>query len=254
MPVHDWARVEDGIYHDFHVAWLPELRKVLNGGLLPEGYYALAEQHAGFAIADILTLHRDSPDGAPVFRSSVPAGGTAVAASPPRVRLKQTVQPNLLARRRSMAIRHVTGHRLIALIEILSPANKDRPRHVEQFAEKVLSALEAGVHVLVVDLFAPGPSDPQGIHGAILDQLDLPDKPYHVPTNEPLTLASYAAGPQIEMHVEHSSVGAAIPEMPLFLHHDWYINVPLEATYNAAYAGVPAYWREVLEGKAANGA
>src|SRR6516225_1648314 len=104
MPVHDWARVEDGIYHDFHVAWLPELRKVLNGGLLPEGYYALAEQHAGFAIADILTLHRDSPDEAPVFRSSVPAGGTAVAASPPRVRLKQTVQPNLLARRRSMAI------------------------------------------------------------------------------------------------------------------------------------------------------
>ena len=36
MPVHDWTRVEAGIFHDFHVAWLPEIRKALNGGLLPE--------------------------------------------------------------------------------------------------------------------------------------------------------------------------------------------------------------------------
>ena len=57
MPVHDWTRVEAGIFHAFHVAWIPELQKTLNGGLLPEGYYALAEQHAGRAIADVLTLH-----------------------------------------------------------------------------------------------------------------------------------------------------------------------------------------------------
>jgi len=35
MPVHDWTRVEDGIYHDFHVSWIPEIKKVLNEGLLP---------------------------------------------------------------------------------------------------------------------------------------------------------------------------------------------------------------------------
>ena len=57
MPVHDWTRVEAGIFHAFHVAWVPEIQKALNDGLLPEGYYALAEQHAGRAIADILTLH-----------------------------------------------------------------------------------------------------------------------------------------------------------------------------------------------------
>ena len=45
----------------------------------------------------------------------------------------------------------------MALLEIVSPANKDRARHVEDFAAKVVSALDCGVHVLVVDLFPPGP-------------------------------------------------------------------------------------------------
>ena len=57
MPVHDWTRVEAGVFHDLHVGWVPTIRTILNGGLLPEGYYAMAEQHAGRSIADVLTLH-----------------------------------------------------------------------------------------------------------------------------------------------------------------------------------------------------
>jgi len=38
-------------------------------------------------------------------------------------------------------------------------------------------------------------------------------------------------------------------DMPLFLNPDRYIYVPLEATYLAAYHGMPAFWREVLEGR-----
>ena len=44
MPVHDWSRVFAGAFHDFHLAWMAELRNALNGGILPENYYALAEQ------------------------------------------------------------------------------------------------------------------------------------------------------------------------------------------------------------------
>ena len=43
--------------------------------------------------------------------------------------------------------------------------------------------------------------------------------------------------------------GPAGWKVPLFLHPDRYVNVPLEATYNAAYRGVPAFWRDVLEGR-----
>ena len=30
MPMHDWTRVDDGIYHDFHAAWIGELLDVLD--------------------------------------------------------------------------------------------------------------------------------------------------------------------------------------------------------------------------------
>ncbi len=86
MPLHDWARVDAGIFHAFHVAWLPELQKALNSGLLPEGYYALAEQHAGRAIADVLTLHASpAPQQAvPVRLPLTPlTGGVALADAPP---------------------------------------------------------------------------------------------------------------------------------------------------------------------------
>jgi hypothetical protein len=158
-----------------------------------------------------------------------------------------TLAPSLPARRRSLAIRHVSGHRLVALLEIVSPANKDRARHVEDFAAKAVDALDAGVHLLVVDLFPPGPHDPYGIHGAIRQRLEQSDEPYDLPADEPLTLAAYAAGPRIEVFLEHLAVGAELPEMPLFLRPDRYVNVPLEPTYRAAYHGMPDFWRDVLE-------
>ncbi len=248
MPVHDWTCVEASIFHDLHVAWIPEIRRVLNGGLLPQGYYALAEQHAGRSIADVLTLHA-SP--APLEPLPLPpaTGGTAVAEAPPRVRRRQTIEPAALTRRRTLAIRHVSGHRLVALVEIVSPANKDRARHVEEFATKAVSALDMGVHLLLVDLLPPGPHDPHGMHGVLRQRLEQSDEAYDLPADEPLTLASYAAGPQVEVYLEHLAVGAALPDMPLFLRPDRYVDVPLEPTYQAAYRGMPAFWRAILEGQ-----
>lgn len=247
MPAHDWTRVEAGIFHAFHVAWIPEIQRALNAGLLPEGYYALAEQHSGCAIADVLTLHTGPTiDGTQPLTPE--SAGIAVADAPPRVRRVRTIEPaSFLLRRRTLAIRHVSGHRLVALLEIVSPANKDRASHVEDFTSKVLASLDAGVHILLVDLFPPGVHDPQGIHGVIHQRLEQTDEPYDLLSNEPLTLAAYATGPKIELYVEHLAVGAPLPEMPLFLRPDRYFNVPLEATYRAAYEGMPAFWRDVLE-------
>jgi len=248
MPVHDWTRVEAGVFHAFHVAWVPEIQRTLNGGLLPEGFYALAEQHAGHAIADVLTLHA-SP--APVEPAPLPpaTGGIAVAEAPPRVQRRQTIESAFLARRRTLAVRHVSGHRLVALLEIVSPANKDRQATVEQFAAKALEALNAGIHLLLVDLFPPGPWDPHGMHGVVRQQVEQSEEPYDLPADAPLTLASYTAGPQIEIYLEHLAVGAPLPEMPLFLRFDRYVNVPLEPTYHEAYRGMPRFWRDVIEGR-----
>jgi hypothetical protein len=247
MPVHDWTRVSAGTFHDFHNAWIIHLKEALNGGLLPEGYYAMSEQHAGAMIGDILTLHE--PSGSPA-EEMVDRGALAVAVAPPRNRLRLLPSPEATYRqqRRTIAIRLASGHRLIALLEIASPSNKDRAKSVEEFAAKVVSALEAGVHVLLVDLIPPGLHDPIGLHGAIWSNFG--DEQPIMP-GLPLTLASYVspgAGRLPEAYVEPVGVGAELAEMPLFLDPDHYVNAPLGPTYDASYRGMPAFWREVIEG------
>jgi hypothetical protein len=60
MPIHDWSRVEAGIFHDFHLGWIAEIKRVLNAGLLPSDYFALAEQKSGPFGPDVLTLRDQS--------------------------------------------------------------------------------------------------------------------------------------------------------------------------------------------------
>jgi hypothetical protein len=244
MPVHDWTRVGAGTFHAFHTAWITHLSEALNGGVLPSGYYALPEQHAGRFIADVLTLQAPVTVAPP---APAEEGGVAVAEAPPRVRRKLSASSATRGARRTLAIRHVSGNRIVALVEIVSPANKDRRAHVEEFIDKAEIALLHGIHLLLVDLFPPGTYDHLGMHGALWERFD--DDPYLLLPGEPLTLASYVAGPCPEAYVEHLAVGSPLAEMPLFLNPDRYVNIPLEATYAAAFRGLPAFVREGLEGR-----
>ena len=44
MPIHDWTRVPAGTYHFFHQRWISAIADALNGGGLPEGYFAMSER------------------------------------------------------------------------------------------------------------------------------------------------------------------------------------------------------------------
>src|SRR5436189_6336935 len=46
MPMHDWTRVEPGIFHAFHHFWISAVSDVLNRITLPPDYYALPAQIA----------------------------------------------------------------------------------------------------------------------------------------------------------------------------------------------------------------
>lgn len=252
MPLHDWNLVEAGIFHAFHTTWIAEIQNALNDGLLPPRFYALAEQHAGHFVADVLTLHAP-PSREEIAPLTPPAenGGVAVAQAPPKVSTKETVDLTTRQLRRSLTIRHVSKHQIVAMIEIVSPANKDRCEHVEEFALKTVTAVERGIHVLMVDLFPAGPHDPLGMHHEIRRRL-LPDgaeqaSPPDAPP-EPATLVSYAVSRFVDIYLEHARYKQPLPEMPLFLTAERYINVPLEPTYQAAWHGMPRFWKDVLEG------
>ncbi|MBW3596070.1 MAG: DUF4058 family protein [Planctomycetes bacterium] len=61
-----------------------------------------------------------------------------------------------------ITVRHPDGE-VVAILEIISPGNKDSRHAVRQFARKAVEYLHAGVHLLIVDLFPPSRRDPQGI-------------------------------------------------------------------------------------------
>jgi hypothetical protein len=246
MPIHDWTRVSAGILHHFHGAWLNHLSEALNGGLLPPPYYALAEQQAGRDKPAVITLEAtEAKEGGPE------AGGglSAVAVAPPRVRFTATLDAaGYAARRRTLAIRHASGDRVVALVEVLSPGNKSSRDALRSFVRKAVRALSHGVHMLLVDLHPPGPRDPQGVHVVLWERLGGAVEAW--PPDKQLTLAAYAAEGEgaATAYVEPVAVGDVLTEMPLFLTPDAYVPTPLEATYQAAYRGVPQRWKRVIEG------
>ncbi len=250
MPAHNWQRVRAGTFHAFHTAWIGELQKALNGGLLPKDYYVLAEQLAGEAGPDVLALHSPNGDTDWSPESGSPTGGLAIADAPPKVALRSEADESLqyTFKRKTLVIRHASGDEVVAMIEIVSPGNKFSRAEVDDFVHKAMSALRQGIHLLVLDLFPPSKTNPQGIHWELWQHFNLEE--FHQPADKPLTLASYSAGVNPVAYVEPIAVGQDLPEMPLFLSLDHYINVPLEPTYRAAYEGVPERWRRVIEGRA----
>jgi hypothetical protein len=253
MAVHNWKRVRSGTFHDFHTAWIGELRRALNTGLLPTDYYVMAEQVAGQVGPDVLALH--SPDDfEDEFRgdgieSEIESGGGGLllATAPPQVSIRSEATEALLYidKQKTLVIRHSSGDRIVAMIEIVSPGNKQSDDEVNRFIHKAISALQSGIHLLVLDLFPPGRNDPQGLHGALWNRLG--DEVFLQPADKPLTLAAYQAKLLPIAHVEPIAIGAQLPDMSLFLTADGYVNVPLETTYCAAYEGVPERWRRVIE-------
>ena len=248
MPIHDWTRVTAGTFHALHVAWLGELQGTLNEAVLPRGYYALAEQEAGDIGPDVLTLR--FPNAAPTEAAGDDLGGVAVASAPPRVSVHDTIArpaaPTFPSRR--IVIRHAIGGDAVALIEVVSPRNKDRRAAVDQFVGKVASAIRDGLNFQVLDLFPPGRSDPAGLHAAIWAELG--GDPFDPPLGLPLTLAAYAATPPVDCYVEPSAVGLPLADLPLFLSPDRYVNVPLEQTYMTVYRRLPEPVRDAVESAA----
>lgn len=250
MPMHDWTRVEAGVYHMFHGAWLYAISHRLNDGLLPNGLYAMPEQRAGIYETDVLTLQ------APVAKLP-PAPDLSSEYSPIRNSPSTSVLERERAapekrRGRRVVIRHISNHNVVAVIELVSPGNKSSRTEYDTFVSKAATLLNAGVHLLVIDPFAPPRRASNGLHASIWRRAARrrKDRPPFMPTaDRPLLAVSYCASRRrLTAAIEAFAVGAQVPSMPLFLTaEEDHIVLPLEATYDAAFREVPKVWREELE-------
>ena len=239
MPMHDWKRVEAGIYHAFHHEWISEISRALNRGLLPEDIYALPEQQAAGFGPDVLTL-QDTAE--PLGRG---ATATLARPKPKTTHYAKSVAEFHRRQKSSIAVHHVSDDRIVAMIEIVSPGNKGSKTSFQAFIDKACELLEHRIHLLLLDPFPPGKRDPNGIHGAIWSLVD--EELFLVPPERPLTMVAYESDLITQAYIETIAVGEPLPDMPLYLEPNGYVLVPLEATYQAAWDTVPKRWQRVIE-------
>ncbi len=243
MPMHDWTRGVAGIFHAFHHEWISEISRALNRGLLPADYYALPEQIAAGFGPDMLTL-QGGEDAADTTNGAGGGTATALQARPQTRFIAETEAAFYRRKKSSVVVRHSSGDRVVAMIEIVSPGNKSNQHAFRAFVEKACELLERRIHLLIVDPFPPGPRDPHGVHAAIWEQIE--DASYQPPAEQPLTLVAYECDLITRAFIEPAAVGQPLPAMPLFLEPNGCVMVPLEETYTTAFDVMPHRWRSVL--------
>jgi Protein of unknown function (DUF4058) len=239
MPIHDWSKAPAGLSHHFHQTWAVAICDALNLGKLPKGYYALLEQHAAGVIPDMVTLERGPSSSAHADSK----GGIAITEAPPKNRfvIQASDEDIYAAKADRIAVYSPLGD-VVAVIELVSPGNKNSKHAIRSFVEKSLDLLLRSVHLLIIDLFPPSKRDPQGIHKAIWDEVH--EDGFELPSDKPLTMVAYSAGIPKKAFVEPVAVGDTLRDMPVFLDSATYILAPLESTYMSTWDSCPEPLRE----------
>ncbi len=199
---------------------------------LPDGYVAAPGVHLGTAFEiDVSAYEQDEPIAAPVRGVS---GGVAVAPhSPPQPTLTmETEFPDQDEYEvRIYDERH--GRRLVAAIELISPANKDRPESRRAFVGKVAALLQRNVCVSMVDVVTIRDFN---LYADVLEFIGGND-----PALEGKPPCLYAATMRgrkrprqrslLESWFYPMQVGQPLPTLPIWLDVDLSIDLELESTY-----------------------
>jgi hypothetical protein len=220
MPLYDHFRPPLSLrrhWHAFHNAWSTYLASHLNDRL-PQGYFAEANVQFGIEI-DVATWEEEGP--AP---GGAVAGWTAPAPT-------QTVPVTLIGDVVEVLVfDREGGPTLVGAIELVSPANKDRPEHRDAFVSKCAAYLQQGAGLVVVDVVT---SRRVNLHEELLTRLAPAGG---APHDSDLYAVAYrlverSGEPSLDLWEQALGVGQALPTLPLWLRGGLCLPVDLGATY-----------------------
>jgi hypothetical protein len=220
-------------WESFHTTWATALADALNHGILPPGYIALEQVHAGAAIEiDVATF---SEPAAPAAANG--GGGTATV---PRTVWTPAAAPMILPAvfppGCTVEILATEGGRtLVAAIELVSPGNKDRAGKRRLFAAKCATYLSRGAGLIILDVVT---SRQGNLHNELIDLLDL-EPAFRLPPSQALYGVAYRplqveGTGRIETWPAALAVGQPLPTLPLSLEAELCVPVDLEAAYAEA--------------------
>ncbi|HEY7327436.1 MAG TPA: DUF4058 family protein [Gemmataceae bacterium] len=236
MPLRDHFRPPlDNLRHweGLHGGW-PMMIVASLRRKLPRHYFAEPRVHSGSsAEIDVATFEHEEEQTVSTGNGNVNGGGIATAVwAPPRPTL--SIASDLPAQhvyevRVYDAKRHA---RLVAAIEIISPANKDRPEHRRTFAAKCVGLLQERVSVVLVDLVT---TRNPNLYVELLDLIGRSD-PSLIPQAPLLYTASCRMTKRgnewfLETWTQSLELGRALPTIPLWLADNLAVPLELEESY-----------------------
>src|SRR4029079_11987727 len=217
MPLLDHFRPplsERRHWHSFHNSWATYLSSRLNA-LLPDGYFAEANVQYGVEI-DVAAFEEQQaypiPPGwaAPPPQASYPLDLTGAV-----------VEVGIFSRS--------GGPQLAGAVELVSPANKDRPSHREAFVSKCVTYLQAGVGLVIVDVVTERHVD---FHRELLLRLGLTDPgPGPALSGSSFRRVERDGVGSLDVWREPIAVGQPLPKLPLWLRGGLCLPVELEESY-----------------------
>ena len=213
----------DRPWEGFHSNWAVKITDMLNESLLPRGYVAISEVHRGSAAEiDVATLQATSTLPPAIAAWTAPQPACTV---PVEWNLRDEFEVRVINR-------NVDGRpRLVAAIELVSPANEDRPAHRQAFAGKCAGLLRQDISLIVVDVVT---TRQDSLHQELLDILELNGAAPFTAKLYAIAYRTVEAGEdrrRLEIWPEALTLGGLLPTLPLWLTEELAIPVDLEAAY-----------------------
>jgi hypothetical protein len=201
-------------WHAFHNSWATYLSSQLNT-LLPAGYFAEANVQYGVEI-DVAAFEESATEPAPAGWVPPPR-----QASYPLELAGAVVEVGVFSK--------AGGPQLAGAVELVSPANKDRPAHREALVSKCVTYLQAGVGLVLVDVVTERPTD---FHRELLMRLGVDDPgPGPALSGSAFRRVERNGAGALDVWREPFAVGQPLATLPLWLRGGLCLPVELEATY-----------------------
>jgi hypothetical protein len=244
MPLRDHFRppLDDlTSWEGLHTGWpMVIVQKLVRR--LPRRYVAFPGAHSGATVElDVATFEKDDAGPSLPDTGNRNGGGVATAVwapSTPTLSVVTDLPQQDAFEVRVYDTRH--GRRLVAVVEIVSPANKDRPEHRRIFAARCVGLLQNLVSVTIVDLVTTRNFN---LYGELLEMLGQSD-PSLMP--EPPSLYAVACRTTrkqtakqdepwlLETWMHPLTLGQALPTLPLWVADNLPLPLELEESYEEA--------------------
>jgi hypothetical protein len=127
--------------------------------------------------------------------------------------------------------------RLVAAIELISPANKDRPDHRRAFIHKCTELLNSGVSLILVDVNTVRSAN---LYRAIWEELDESTMSRTLANQYAVALKPQRSDDRLAIRCWENSltVGQPLPTVPLWLDERQSVPLDLESSYAATLAAL----------------